>query len=796
MATDSLDSQIQEAPAGAGTFHAPASTHQGKLRIALAGNPNCGKTTLFNTYTGARQHVGNYPGVTVDRKEGHMHVDGKDVTLVDIPGTYSLTAYSQEELVARSELSFGMVDAVVDVADASALKRSMLLTLQIMEMGMPVVLACNMMDEARKAGIHINMELLSKRLGAPVMPLVARNGEGAQEILSEAVKQGEKGRKEPLRISYGAEIDPVLAQLEKRIQDANALTNLYHPHWTAIKLIEGDEEVIKTFREAHADIAEDVLAVCAETEKRVRDLRHASCESVITDARYGYINGLLKDCIKQDPGKDRLAFSDKLDKVLTNIILGPIIMIAVLYAMFYITIEYGAYPQDWLDQAFGWLSDVVDGAMEEGPLKSLIIDGIIGGVGGVVSFVPLIAIMFALIAFIEDSGYLARISYMMDRIFRLFGLHGASVMPYIIAGGIAGGCAIPGAMATRTLRSPKEKLATLLTMPYMPCGAKVPVFLLLIAAFFPEDPAFAFFMVLLAGWLSALFVALLLRHTIIRGEGTPFVMELPPYRLPTVFAVLYHMWERTWMYLKKAGTIILAISIVIWAALTYPSLPEEQEAPYTEKIEALEGQLEEIGKTIEALGGTIPSDDEEEEEEGEEAPAAEAEEEEAAEPENPELAAALASYEETREQLDDVNNELAEEALRFSYAGKIGTALEPYTMVAGFGWRTNIALVAGIAAKEAVVSTLGTAYSMGEQDPEDAAPLGERMKEDPNFDKAAALSLILFVLMYSPCFVALVVIKSEAGSWGWLVFSMIFNTALAFAVATIAYHLGKNVFFV
>ncbi len=814
MATECCCSQEGEAR----NFQAPASAHAGSLRIALAGNPNCGKTTLFNTYTGARQHVGNYPGVTVDRKEGNMHVDGKNVTLVDIPGTYSLTAYSQEELVARSELSFGMVDAVIDIADASALKRSMLLTVQIMEMGMPVVLACNMMDEARKAGVHIDMKRLSAHLnGTPCMPLVARTGEGAQEILRRAIDLGAKGRQEPLRISYGAELDPVIDTLETRIARENVLTSLYHPHWTAIKLVEGDQEVIKAFREAHGDIADEILEICAEAEKRVRELRHASCESVITDARYGYINGLLKDVVKQDPNKDRLALTDKIDKVLTNVLLGPIIMIAVLYAMFYITIEYGAYPQGWVEEFFGWLGGIVDESMEEGALKSLIVDGIIGGVGGVLSFAPLIAIMFALIAFIEDSGYMARISYMMDRIFRLFGLHGASVMPYIIAGGIAGGCAIPGAMATRTLRSPKEKLATLLTLPYMACGAKVPVFLLLIAAFFPESPAFAFFMVLIAGWLSALFVALLLRHTIIKGESTPFVMELPPYRLPTIFAVLLHMWERTWMYLKKAGTVILAISIIVWAGLTYPSLPEDMEKPFTDKIAQIEETIATAKAKIEALGGTVPS--EEEGEEGAEeaapaeaaapaaAPAASAEAAAPAEGTAPaegaapaadpaaELAAAMETYTTAQEQLGDAQNELAEEALRYTYAGRIGTALEPYTLVAGFSWRTNIALVAGIAAKEAVVSTLGTAYSMGEQDPEDAAPLGERMKQDPDFDQAAALSLILFVLMYSPCFVALVVIKAEAGSWGWLIFSMVFNTALAFGVSVIAYHLGKTVFF-
>ncbi|MDO5536441.1 MAG: ferrous iron transport protein B, partial [Desulfovibrionaceae bacterium] len=799
-------------------FTAPAATEKDRLRIALAGNPNCGKTTLFNHYTGARQHVGNYPGVTVDRKEGEKNVNGKDVTLVDIPGTYSLTAYSMEEIVARSELSFGMVDAVIDIADASALERNLVLTVQMMEMGMPVVLACNMMDEARKAGIHINMEKLSQKMGVPAMPLVARTGEGAQEILEKALVIAEQGRKEPLRLSYGREIDAALKPLEERLAAEKVLTSQYHPHWTAVKLLEGDSDVIKAFREENAQLCDEIMAECAKTAQLVKDTTRMSCESVITDARYGYIRGLLKDVITQDAGKDRLAFSDALDKVLTNVILGPIIMLAVLYAIFYVSIEYGAIPQGWVEGLFEWLAEMADGALEDGDLKSLIIDGIIGGVGGVMGFVPLIALMFVMIAFIEDSGYMARICYMMDRIFRMFGLHGASVMPYVVAGGIAGGCAIPGAMATRTLRSPKEKLATLLTLPYMPCGAKVPVFLLLIAAFFPEDPTTAFFIVLIAGWICALFVSLLLRHTIIKGESTPFVMELPPYRLPTLFAVLYHMWERSWMYIKKAGTIILAISVVIWFGLAYPELDPEVSGPYEEKIEALTaqkdeaaGQAEELEKQMAAqvegiqahvaalaegngeLGAlkaeadkaaaeaakleeqlaALPEEDEAAEElsgqvdeakgkasELEDQVLAKAGEILAAQPDAAVQAeiegyvamkAQAAEAKEKAEALEgeagDLQNELDELALKNSYGGRIGVALEPISKPIGFNWQTNIAIVAGVAAKEAVVSTLGTAYSMGEVDPEAADPLAERLQKDEGFNKATAISLILFVLM-------------------------------------------------
>lgn len=724
---------------------------QGVLRIALAGNPNCGKTTVFNGYTGARQHVGNYPGVTVDRKEGHLNVDGTPVTLVDLPGAYSLTAYSQEELVARRELAADNVQAVINVVDSSALERNLLLTVQILEMGMPVVLACNMMDEARAAGIHIDMEHLSELLGIPVLPMVARSGEGLKQALAAAVTLAQGGRREPLRLSYGPDLDAALTELETRVSESGLLAARYHPRWVALKLLEGDEEILKQARDADAATTADLEALCKKTAAHMRGTLNANMESLITDHRYGYIRSLLRDgIVRQDPGKDRLALSDKLDKVLTNTFLGPLIMFGALYLMFQITFELGAYPQGWVEEGFGWLGGFFSDVLPEGLAQSLIVDGIIAGVGGVVSFVPLILIMFALISFMEDSGYMARVAYMMDRIFRFFGLHGASVMPYIISGGIAGGCAIPGVMATRTLRSPKEKLATLLTLPYMTCGAKLPVFLLLAGAFFPENAPMVMFLVMLSGWVAALVVARLLRSSIVKGQATPFVMELPPYRMPTLFSLLLHCWERAWMYLKKAGTVLVAISIVIWAAMTFPALPEERAAPFEQKIEQLETQV-----------SALPE-------------------------EAPERAA-------LEEELSATRDQLGEEELAHSVAGRLGKLVEPLTMPAGFDWRTDIALLAGIAAKEAVVATMGTAYALGEQDPEDAAPLAERLKSDPGWSKATALALMLFVLLYSPCFVALVVIRQEAGNWGWVAFSILFNTALAYAAAVAAYQAGRAV---
>ena len=454
-----------------------------EVRIALAGNPNCGKTTAFNEYTGTHQHVGNYPGVTVDKKEGYVSIDGVEVLMVDLPGTYSLTAYSQEEIVTRAVLAPEKAEekpmAVVDLVDTSALERNLFLTVQIMEMGLPVVLACNMMDEARKAGIQVDTKELGKQLGIPVVATVARSGEGLKDALREAIAFGRRGSA-PLNISYGPDLDPVLTKMERLLAEKGLLTDRYPARWIALKVLENDSEILRQV-ERMPDVAAQLRADRETVADHLRDTLQTSPEAIIADYRYGFIRGVLRSgAVRRESAKDRLELSDKLDKVLTNTLFGPLIMLGVLYAMFQLTFVIGAYPQGWVEDGFGWLGETVSALMPDGFLKSLIVSGVIDGLGGVMSFVPLIIIMFTLVAILEDFGYMARMAYMLDRVFRAFGLHGASVMPFIIAGGIAGGCAIPGVMATRTLRSPKEKLATLLTLPYMACGAKLPVFLLLV----------------------------------------------------------------------------------------------------------------------------------------------------------------------------------------------------------------------------------------------------------------------------------------------------------------------------
>jgi len=422
-------------------------------------------------------------------------------------------------------------------------------------------------------------------------------------------------------------------------------------------------------------------------------------------------------------------------------------MIFVLYMVYNLTFFVGDIPLSLIEDFFGWMGDMVRGVMPDGLLQSLLASGIIDGVGAVLSFVPLLMIIFFCIAFLEDSGYMARVAYMLDRVFSYFGLHGCSIMPFIVSGGIAGGCAVPGIMAARTLRSPREKLATILTAPFMTCGAKLPVFLLLAAIFFPANQALALFMITILAWASALLVSKFLRSTIIRGPATPFVMELPPYRMPTLRGLLIHTWERTWQYIKKAGTIILAISIIIWAAMTFPQLPEE-------RLEYYDSQAAILNDDLRSLNGDA------------------------------------GFHEKMAEILSDqerIEFSLAEDQLAYSYAGRVGTFLEPLSSWAGFDWRINISLVGGFAAKEVIISTLGTAYSLGAVEEDDTSSLAERIKQDPDWDAKRAISLIIFVLLYAPCFVAVVAIARESGSWKWAGFAMVFNTVFAFGFSTAVY---------
>ncbi|MDM8518098.1 ferrous iron transport protein B [Desulfobacterales bacterium HSG16] len=727
--------------------------------IALAGNPNSGKTTLFNALTGARQHVGNYPGVTVEKKEGFYKKEGHNVHIVDLPGTYSLTAYSQEEIVARNFIIDEKPGVIVNIVDASNLERNLYLTLQFLEMGIPVCIALNMMDVAEKRGLTINAEKLSELLGTPVIPTVARNGMGKKELMDAAVNSVIKKGMEPLQISYGTDIDEALISMVREIKTNHFLTDQYQPRWVALKYLENDEQIVSAGRKTDPVLSEKLCQMVEKVASHLNDSLSTWPEAVIADQRYGYIRTLVRKGIIQYPdNRYRLEFSDHMDKILTHRFFGPVIMLAVLMTLYQFIFTYSEIPIAWVESLFGWFADLARTYIPDGLLQSLIISGVIDGVGGVLGFVPLIMFMFFGISFLEDTGYLARVAFMLDRVFRIFGLHGSSVMAFIVSGGIAGGCAVPGIMATRTLKSPRERLATLLTVPFMNCGAKLPVFILLTAAFFANHEAAVMFGITIFSWIGALLVAKFLRLTVIKGESTPFVMELPPYRLPTVKGICIHTWERTWQYLKKAGTVILGISIVLWAMMTFPGLPESQIVKFDRQREGLKAEF----SSSAAMELENAANDKK----------------------LSENALVL------KKSLSEIDRTESETVLRYSLAGRIGSRMEFFSKWAGFDWRTNIALVSGFAAKEVVVSTLGTIYSLGEVDPEESGSLSQKLASAPGWSPLVALSLIVFTIFYAPCFVSVVCIAKEAGSWKWGAFSVAFNTILAFTLAVLVFQIG------
>lgn len=730
-------------------------TTKDTITMALAGNPNAGKTTLFNKLTGARQHVGNYPGITVDYKEGHfIHADN-EILLTDLPGTYSLTAYSVEELVARDYLVNEKPQVVINIVDASNLERNLYLTCQFLELGVPMIIALNMIDVAKDRGIEVNADRLATLLGIPVVPIIARTGQGRDQLIDQAVAVA-RGVKDwqPLDISYGDDLDETIMNLMSIIEENGFLQNAYPSRFTAIKYLENDDQIMNRGKKTNQSVAATLESLVSQVSDHLVKTMDVFPEAIIADHRYGYIKSIIRQGVLTHKfDTDRLYTSDKIDKIVTNRLLGPIIMLAVLFGLYQVTFSWSELPVSWLAALFDWFSGFIAGLLPDGLLKSMIISGVVHGVGGVLGFVPLIMFMFFGIALLEDSGYLARVAFMMDRIFRIFGLHGSSVMPFILSGGIAGGCAVPGVLATRTLRSPKERLATLLTVPFMNCGAKLPVLALLIGAFFSENKARYMFLFTLLSWAVALLSAKLFRSTVLKGAPTPFVMELPPYRFPTLRGLIIHTWERTWQYIQKAGTVILGISILIWAMMTFPGLSPE-------KIAAFDHQRAAVMNGPSAHNTTTNEKN------------------------------ATATEQSEKQELAIIDGNQAEEALKDSAAGRLGIALESISRYAGFDWRTNIALIGGFAAKEVIVSTLGTAYSMGKVDTKESSSLGKRLQKDPHWNKGVAVAALLFIMFYSPCFITIVCIAREA-SWKWAVFSMTFNTVFAFTLAVLFYQITR-----
>ncbi len=772
-----------------------------KLVVALAGNPNAGKTTIFNAFTGARQHVGNWPGVTVEKKEGTLKHRDKSIHVVDLPGTYSLTAFSLEEILARNFLVDESPDIVINVVDASNLERNLYLTVQLLEMGCKVVIALNMIDEATSQGIKINTHELAELLGVPVVATNAKKGVGLEKLLDTVIGEisDPESQNDNLSFNYGVELEEELGKIESELDKAGIHDKFLSNRWLSLKLLEGDPEVSKKIL-AISDSSE-IFNQVTESAKHLEDIFGDTPGILLADARYGFITGAIKAAVHVDR-KDRVDISRRIDKWLTQRFLGPILMLAVLYLVYVFTFQGSEPVVEYFQKFFKWLGSTVSDIIPDGLLKSLVVSGIIDGVGGVLGFTPLIAFMFFMIAILEDTGYMARIAFMIDRGLKKFGLHGASLLALMVSGGIAGGCAVPGIMATRTMKEPKERLVTILVAPLMNCGAKLPVYALLIGAFFTESKAGVMFLLTIISWMMALIAAKIIRSTVLKGPSAPLVLELPPYRIPTFRGLLTHTWERTWMYVRKAGTTILAVSIGIWAMMTFPGLPADRQSEF-------EQQLNVATQTFLAESGvneffSSPEDVQKFEDFQKLLQGKDMAEHGKPDPKNAALVSALqelktvgktstgvdssalkvaSAYHKFSKARSEIEHYQQQEKIHHTVAGRMGTTLEYVMGPLGFNWKINVALVGGFAAKEVIVTTLGTAFSLGEIDPEEAGDLAEQLKNEPGWNPLQAFTLIMFVMLYAPCFVTLVVIKRETGKWRWTFFAMLYTTILAYVVA-------------
>jgi len=571
-----------------------------KIKVALAGNPNSGKSTIFNLLTGAHQHVGNYPGVTVEKKEGLCKYEEYEITFVDLPGTYSLTAYTIEEIVSRNFIIEEKPDVVVDIVDSSSIERNLYLATQLIEMNVPLVLAFNMSDIAEQKGLLFDIEQLSRLFEAPIVRTIGNKAKGKKELLDVLVETAKTDKQRRTHnINYGEEIEHELEKIESIINDKeHHIAEKYGSRWSAIKLLEQDEDITKQIR------SREIIDTVKNSIEHLKSIFGDEPEVVMADRRYGYISGACQETIRTTV-ESRHGYSDMIDAIVTNRILGLPIFLILMYVVFFLTFKIGKHPMDWLEMFFDWAGTEVSSlwpAGSESWLKSLLVDGIISGVGGVLVFLPNILLLFLAIAMLEDSGYMARAAFVMDRIMHKIGLHGKSFIPMLIGFG----CSVPAIMATRILENRRNRITTIMVIPLMSCGARLTIYALIIPAFFPDKwDGPVMWLIYFIGIVLAIICIKILRLTFFKGDTIPFVMELPPYRLPTLKSVSLHMWHRGWMYLKKAGTIILAISILLWFASSYPK-PSREYLEGMSQEQAQQARLEHsvigrLGKAIEPV---------------------------------------------------------------------------------------------------------------------------------------------------------------------------------------------------
>ena len=718
------------------------------INVALVGNPNCGKTSLFNIASGAHEHVGNYSGVTVDAKEGSFKFQGYKFRLIDLPGTYSLSTYTPEERYVRKYIIDETPDVIINVVDASNLERNLYLTTQLIDMNVRMVIALNMYDELEASGNILNHIQLGQLLGAPVIPTVSRNGTGIDELFhviisiyeggdfvdekgdlrteafndlsdwhrqyvpdhtfnSQTIKEEHpKGFYHHIHINHGAELERSIEEIKKAISKNEDIRHKYSTRFLAIKLLENDRE-FEQLTEGFPN-GKEILKLRNHESQRLRNVLNEDCESAITDAKYGFIQGALRETYT-DNHIERKQLTSAIDMLVTHRIWGFPIFFLFLYIMFECTFSIGEYPMQGIEWLVEQLGNFIEQSMPQGPLKDMFIDGIIGGVGGVIVFLPNILILYFFISIMEDSGYMARAAFIMDKIMHKMGLHGKSFIPLIMGFG----CNVPAIMASRTIENRKSRLITMLINPFMSCSARLPIYLVLVGAFFQKHARAVLLLIYAAGILLAVIMARIFSKVLMKGDDTPFVMELPPYRMPTAKAIVRHTWDKGAQYLKKMGGIIMVASILIWFLGYYPR-PQANET--------------------------------------------------------------LAQQQEN------------------SYIGQIGRAIEPIIHPLGFDWKLGIGLVSGVGAKELVVSTLGVLYHEDEAEVS-AATEGEKSNLSARIAQTitplTAVSYMLFVLIYFPCVATLAAIRQESGQWKWALFSAGYTTLLAWLVSFAVFQIGS-----
>ncbi|MDR3704621.1 MAG: ferrous iron transport protein B [Paludibacteraceae bacterium] len=714
------------------------------INVALVGNPNCGKTTLFNFASGSHERVGNYSGVTVDAKEATMKKNDYTFKIVDLPGTYSITEYSPEELYVRMHITEKMPDIVVNVIDSSNLERNLFLTTQLIDMNIKVVIALNMYDELEKKGVKFDYEDLGKMMGIPIVPTVASKGKGIDELFNKLIEvyEDRDASVRHIHINYGPMIEKAIKEIQDEIWKNPEITDKLSSRYVAIKLLETDKTTLKQL--ASFSNYEHIKATAERAIIVLEKEYGEKSETIITDAKYGFIEGALKETYKEPKKIQRKV--RELDDLLTHKFWGFPIFFFFMWLMFQGTFTIGSYPMEWIDSGVSLLHDWVQNTMSAGPLRDLLVDGIIGGVGGVIIFLPNIMILFFFISLMEDTGYMARAAFIMDKLMHKIGLHGKSFIPLVMGFG----CNVPAVMATRTLDNKKDRILTMIITPFMSCSARLPVYVLLISAFFPQHQGLVLFAIYLIGILLAILVATVMKKVAFSKKEVPFVMELPPYRIPTMRNTSLHMWHKGQQYLKKMGNVILLASILIWALGYFP-----RDVKYSTNYDA---QITKLS------------------------------------------ADKLISAKDKEQKINDLNIRKGAEKQENSYIGKLGHAIEPAIKPLGYDWKMGVSIITGLGAKEIVVSTMGILYQADNKDSGESSSLQKKLMEQkhtsgpligkPVFTPLVAFGFMLFVLIYFPCVAVITAIKKES-NWGWAAFTMIYTTAIAWVVAFLVYQIGS-----